>query len=53
MGTLLYTAIAERQFVMLQSLVVVIAIAYVLINVFIDILYSIADPRLRHARVIS
>jgi peptide/nickel transport system permease protein len=53
MGTLLYTAIAERQFVMLQSLVVVIAIGYVLVNIFIDILYSILDPRLRHARVIT
>ena len=51
MGTLLYQAIAERQFVMLQSLVVVIAVGYVLVNVFIDILYSILDPRLRHARV--
>jgi len=53
MGTLLYTAIAERQFVMLQSLVVIIAIAYVLVNVFIDILYNFLDPRLRHARVIT
>ncbi len=38
---------------MLQSLVVIIAIAYVLVNVFIDILYTILDPRLRHARVIT
>jgi peptide/nickel transport system permease protein len=53
MGTLLYTAIAERQYVMLQSLVVVIAVGYVLVNVFIDLLYSILDPRLRHARVIA
>jgi peptide/nickel transport system permease protein len=53
MGTLLYTAIAERQFVMLQSLVVIIAVAYVVVNVFIDILYNILDPRLRHARVIT
>ena len=53
MGTLLYTAIAERQYVMLQSLVVVIAVGYVIINVLIDILYSILDPRLRHARVIA
>ena len=53
MGTLLYTAIAERQYVMLQSLVAVIAIGYVLVNVFIDILYSILDPRLRHARAIA
>ena len=53
MGTLLYTAIAERQYVMLQSLVVVIAVGYVLVNVLIDILYSILDPRLRHARAIA
>jgi len=53
MGTLLYQAIAERQYVMLQSLVVVIAVAYVLVNVFIDILYNVLDPRLRNARVIA
>jgi peptide/nickel transport system permease protein len=53
MGTLLYTAIAERQYVMLQSLVVVIAVGYVIVNVFIDLLYSTLDPRLRHARVIA
>jgi peptide/nickel transport system permease protein len=53
MGTLLYQAIAARQYVMLQSLVVVIAIAYVLVNVFIDILYTVLDPRLRNARVVA
>jgi peptide/nickel transport system permease protein len=53
MGTLLYQAIAERQYVMLQSLVVVIAVAYVLVNIFIDILYTVLDPRLRNARVIA
>jgi peptide/nickel transport system permease protein len=52
-GKLLFTAIAERQFVMLQSLVVIIAVAYVLVNVFIDLLYNFLDPRLRHARVIT
>jgi peptide/nickel transport system permease protein len=53
MGTLLFQAITARQFVMLQSLVVVIAVAYVVVNVLIDILYNILDPRLRHARVIT
>ena len=53
MGTLLFTAIGERQFVMLQSLVVVIAVAYVVVNLLIDVLYNILDPRLRHARVIT
>jgi peptide/nickel transport system permease protein len=53
MGLLLYTAITERQFVMLQSLVAVIAVGYVVVNVFIDTLYTILDPRLRHARAIA
>jgi peptide/nickel transport system permease protein len=52
-GTLLYEAINERQFVMLQSIVAVIAIGYVLVNIGIDILYTILDPRLRHARAIA
>ena len=53
MGTLLFEAIGERQFVMLQSLVVVIAVGYVVVNILIDTLYSILDPRLRHARAIA
>ena len=53
MGLLLYTAITERQFVMLQSLVAVIAVGYVIVNVLIDTLYTILDPRLRHARAIA
>ncbi len=53
MGTLFFTAIEERQFVMLQSLVIVIAVGYVVVNLLIDILYNVLDPRLRHARVIT
>jgi peptide/nickel transport system permease protein len=53
MGLLLFSAIEERQFVMLQSLVAVIAVGYVLVNILIDTLYSILDPRLRHARAIA
>lgn len=49
MGTLLFEAIQERQYVALQSLVAVVAIAYVLINVLVDVLYRILDPRIRNA----
>jgi peptide/nickel transport system permease protein len=49
-GTLLFEAISARQYVALQSLVALIAIGYVLINVLIDILYGVLDPRIRHAR---
>jgi peptide/nickel transport system permease protein len=50
MGLLINRAILERQYVALQSAVAVVAIAYVLINVFVDVLYTIIDPRIRHGR---
>jgi peptide/nickel transport system permease protein len=36
-----------------QSLVAIIAIAYVLVNFFVDILYTVLDPRIRHARALG
>ena len=50
LGTLLFEAIQARQYIALQSLVAIIAVAYVLLNVAVDILYSVLDPRIRHAR---
>ncbi|MBN2622381.1 MAG: ABC transporter permease, partial [Acidimicrobiales bacterium] len=49
-GTLLFEAIQARQYIALQSLVAIIAVGYVLINVAVDILYAVLDPRIRHAR---
>lgn len=53
MGKLLATAIFGRQLPLLQSVVAVIAIGYVLVNVAVDILYSVLDPRIRDARAIA
>jgi peptide/nickel transport system permease protein len=53
MGQLLYFAIFGRQFVELQSLVAVIAIGYVLVNVAVDVLYTVLDPRIRDARALA
>jgi peptide/nickel transport system permease protein len=53
MGLLIYTAINERQYVALQSLVAIIAIGYVLVNFAVDIVYSLLDPRIRHARALA
>lgn len=50
MGTLIFQAISERQYVAIQSLVAIIAIGYVLVNVAVDLLYSALDPRIRNAR---
>lgn len=53
MGKLLATAIFGRQLPLLQSVVAVIAIGYVLVNVLVDVTYSILDPRIRDARAIA
>jgi peptide/nickel transport system permease protein len=50
MGLLINRAILERQLVALQSAVAVVAIAYVLVNVLVDFLYTVIDPRIRHGR---
>jgi peptide/nickel transport system permease protein len=50
MGYALFQAIGSKQYVAVQSYVAVIAIFYVLINFTVDILYSVLDPRIRHAR---
>jgi len=53
MGLLLFSAIFGRQFVELQSIVAVIAVGYVLVNVAVDVLYTILDPRIRDARALA
>lgn len=50
LGTLIFQAISERQYVAIQSLVALIAIGYVLVNVAVDLLYAALDPRIRNAR---
>ncbi|HEY8546742.1 MAG TPA: ABC transporter permease [Acidimicrobiales bacterium] len=50
MGTELVQAILSRQYVALQGFVAIIAIFYVLVNFLVDILYTVLDPRIRHAR---
>jgi len=49
LGYLMGEAIATRQIVMFQSLVAIIAIFYVFVNFCVDILYTVLDPRIRHA----
>ena len=49
-GYRIYQAILAREYIALQSYVALIAIAYVLVNFAVDILYSVLDPRIRHVR---
>lgn len=52
-GDALYRAILAQQYPAELSLVAIIAIFYVLFNFLVDILYSVLDPRIRHARALA
>lgn len=47
-GLLMVNAILARDFPVVQGAVLVVATAYVLTNLVVDILYSLADPRIRY-----
>ncbi|ACA39787.1 ABC transporter permease [Lysinibacillus sp. fkY74-1] len=46
-GQLLITAISNRDFPLVQGIVMYITVAVVMINFIVDILYSVLDPRIR------
>lgn len=48
MGKLLIDAIFQRDFAVVQTVVMVVAIAIFVLNILIDILYALVDPRIRH-----
>ncbi len=48
-GTLMIQGILARDFPLVQGCVLVIALAFVLINLAVDLLYAWLDPRIRYA----
>jgi ABC-type dipeptide/oligopeptide/nickel transport system permease component len=48
-GRLLVESIEKRDYPVTQACVLIVALSYVLINLVTDILYQVADPRMRHA----
>jgi peptide/nickel transport system permease protein len=50
LGSKLTEAILRQQYVAVQTYVAIIAVFYVVLNFLVDILYSVLDPRIRHAR---
>jgi ABC-type dipeptide/oligopeptide/nickel transport system permease component len=46
-GRALYEAITARDFPIIQGFVVVIAVAYVSLNLLVDLSYAFLDPRIR------
>ncbi len=52
-GRLLVDAIYARDLVMVQGVVAFVAVAYVVINFGVDLLYAVLDPRVRHERAVA
>lgn len=50
LGTALGTAIFQKDFLVVQGVVLVIAVGFVLVNFLVDVLYAVLDPRVRHVR---
>jgi len=46
-GSYLFTAIGQRDYPVLQGYIIFIAIIYSLINLLVDVLYGVIDPRVR------
>ncbi|MQA77206.1 MAG: ABC transporter permease subunit [Streptosporangiales bacterium] len=49
LGRLLFTAINDRDYPTVQSTVLVVAIGFVLVNLLVDLLYRVIDPRTTEA----
>lgn len=47
LGTLAITAISSRDFPMIQGIILFIGVVFVVINLVVDLLYGIIDPRIK------
>jgi peptide/nickel transport system permease protein len=48
-GRLIIDGILNKDFPVVQGVVLVVAVSYVLVNLLVDILYAVLDPRIRYA----
>jgi peptide/nickel transport system permease protein len=48
MGRLAVTAVLDKDYPLIQGVVLVSALGYVLVNLLVDLSYSVLDPRIRH-----
>ena len=46
LGSLLVRAILQRDYAVVQAVVLLLTIVFVLVNLVVDVLYSLVDPRL-------
>ena len=48
LGALLLKSLEERDYPVLQACIMVYAVAFVLINIIIDVMYSVVNPKIRY-----
>jgi len=47
-GKLLVQSVANNDFMIIQGIVILIALTYVVVNLVVDLLYAVFDPRIRY-----
>ena len=52
-GTYLAGAVFQRDWLVVQGVVVVLAVGFVFVNFAVDVIYAVLDPRIRHARALT
>ena len=50
LGGVIGNAIFQKDFLVVQGVVVVIALGFIVFNFLVDLLYAVLDPRVRHVR---
>ena len=45
MGKLAYDSLIRRDYTQVQAIILVVALVYIIINLVVDILYKVFDPR--------
>jgi peptide/nickel transport system permease protein len=53
MGTMLVTAILSKDLFTVQSAAALLVASVVIVNLIVDLLYGVLDPRIRHARALA
>lgn len=53
MGRLLVTAIFKRDYMIVQGGVLLVAVAFVLVNFIVEIVYAVLDPRIRRGNALA
>ena len=47
-GRLIVDGIINKDFPMVQGIVLIVAVSYVLVNLVVDLVYAMLDPRIRY-----